>query len=144
MSFVRIWLHGVWGTKNREPLLEEGIHDDICEHIKENAAKNKVFIDSIDGGKEHLHSLMTLGPDMTVSRQMQLIKGESSHWINKNELTKRHFEWADKYYVVSVSESDLDRVRSYIRGQKEHHKKTTFLSEFKKILRDAGFSEEEG
>ena len=48
---------------------------------------------SIDGGAEHLHSLMTLTADMTVSKQMQLIKGESSHWINKNDLIKGQFEW---------------------------------------------------
>jgi REP element-mobilizing transposase RayT len=116
----------------------------ICTHIKENAGKNKIFIDSIDGGAEHLHSLMTLAADMTVSKQMQLIKGESSHWINKNDLIKGQFEWADKYYVASVSENQVDKVRAYIRGQKQHHRKVTFLEEYNNFLRELGFPEDQG
>jgi len=46
---------------------------------------------------------------------MQLIKGESSFWINKNNLTKTNFEWADEYYAVSISESHINKVRDYIK-----------------------------
>jgi hypothetical protein len=48
---------------------------------------------------------------------MQLIKGESSYWINKEQLLNRKFEWQDEYFAVSVSESMLDKVRNYIKNQ---------------------------
>jgi hypothetical protein len=65
---------------------------------------------------------------------MQLIKGESSFWINKNELTAIKFEWANEYYGVSVSESHLGRVRAYIDNQEEHHRKVSFADEYEKFM----------
>jgi putative transposase len=65
---------------------------------------------------------------------MKLTKGESSFWINKNKLTKLKFEWQDDFWSISVGESDLENIRKYIRGQEEHHKKTTFDEELKRLL----------
>jgi len=57
---------------------------------------------------------------------MQLIKGESSFWINKSELITEKLEWQDEYFAVSVLESMIDRVRGYIKKQEEHHHLKTF------------------
>lgn len=70
---------------------------------------------------------------------MQLIKGESSFWINKNKLTKEKFEWQDEYFAVSVSESIIDKVRDYIKYQETHHKKKTFQEEYDEIISKFGF-----
>lgn len=70
---------------------------------------------------------------------MQLIKGESAFWINKEKITKSKFEWADEYFAVSVSESMLDKVRAYIDGQEEHHKKTTFQQEYNEFIKKYKF-----
>ena len=70
---------------------------------------------------------------------MQLIKGESSFWINKNKIIKRQFEWADEYFASSVSEDKLDIVRAYIINQQEHHKKVAFKDEYGKFLKQFGF-----
>ena len=129
MAFVKIWIHAVWGTKNREPVLEKGILESVCDHIKENGKLKGIFIECINGYSDHLHCLMLLNADTSISKQMQLIKGESSFWINKNKIIKRQFEWADEYFAVSVSESMLDKVRVYIDTQGEHHKKITFIQE---------------
>jgi putative transposase len=144
MSFVKIWVHAVWGTKNREPLLQEDIHEKVCRHIVENAIEKKFYIDCIDGYFDHLHTLMTLNADLSISKQMQLIKGESSFWINKNKLIKGHFEWADEYFAASVSEDRLDKVREYIHGQKEHHKKITFLDEYNNFLKHFDLKKDQG
>ena len=144
MSFVKIWVHAVWGTKNREQLLKKDIHEKVCRHIVENAIKKRLYVDCIDGHDDHLHSLMTLNAEMSISKQMQLIKGESSFWINKNKLIKNHFEWADEYFAASVSEDRLDKVREYIHGQKEHHKKITFLDEYNTFLKYFDLKKDQG
>lgn len=59
-----------------------------------------------------------------------MIKGESSHWINKNGITKTKFEWANEYYAISVSESRVSVTQEYIQNQKEHHRKKSFGEEF--------------
>jgi len=144
MSFVQIWIHAVWGTKNREPMLQREIRDDIRRHIKENAKTKGFYIDCVDGYAEHLHCLMTLNADLSVAKQMQLIKGESSFWINKNKFLRGHFEWADEYFAVSVSEDKLNNVRNYINNQEEHHKKITFLDEYHSFLKHFHFNGSQG
>lgn len=132
-------VHAVWSTKSREPFLTKEIRKVVIEHIKQNARKKEIFIDRIDGYTEHLHCLMGLNADVSISKAMQLIKGESAFWINKEKITKGKFEWADEYFAVSVSESMLDKVRAYIDGQEEHHAKTTFMQEYDEFIRKYDF-----
>lgn len=125
MSYVRVWIHCVWGTKKRTPFLTDENKSDILDHIKKNAKQKDIYIDTINGDKDHIHCLISLKADISLAKTVQLIKGESSFWINKNELTDDKFEWADEYFAVSVSESQLKKVRNYIKNQKLHHCKKT-------------------
>ena len=102
MSHIKVWLHFVWSTKNRKPLLTDDIRQKVFRHIRENAKEKDIYIDFINGYVDHVHCLISLGPDHTLKQIMQLIKGESSHWINKNGLCKEKFSWQDDYFVVSV------------------------------------------
>ena len=65
---------------------------------------------------------------------MQLIKGESSFWINQHQLTEQKFEWQDEYIALSVSYSAVNKVRAYILNQKAHHKKKTFTEEYEEFI----------
>jgi len=144
MSYVRIWLHCVWGTKNRIPFLTNENKWGIINHIKENAIAKGIYIDYFNGHKEHVHCIISLNADETLSKTMQLIKGESSFWINKNGLTNGKFEWADEYFAVSVSESQISKVREYIKNQEEHHKKKTWEEECDEFMKKYGFQKSEG
>ncbi len=139
MPWVRVWLHFVWSTKNRHPYLTDEIRTKVFAHIRENARAKGIYIDFINGWVDHVHRLISLGTDQTIEKIIQLIKGESSFWINKNKLTKTKFEWQDEYFVVSVNEGSLDRVRNYISKQEEHHKNVSFDEEFENFLLRAGF-----
>jgi REP element-mobilizing transposase RayT len=125
-------------------MLNEKLLPELIQHIKSNAVKRNIYIDSINGYREHIHCLISLNPDMALSRSMQLIKGESSFWINKHKLTEFKFEWAVEYYGASVSYSDLSRVRRYIRNQAEHHRKKTWDEEKLILITEMGFKEGEG
>ncbi len=106
MAFVKVYIHFTWSTKNRIPFLDSSeLRKKAWEHIKENAKEKGIFIHTINGYQEHCHCLISLGPDQTMSKIMQLIKGESSYWINKHNLCKQKFEWQDEYFALSVSES---------------------------------------
>ena len=134
MSYARVMIHAVWGTKNKMPFLTSELRAKVIFHIKENAHQKQIYIDTINGYTEHMHCLFGLNADMSIAKTLHLIKGESSHWINKNELVKPKFEWADEYYAVSVSESVLFKVRRYIQDQEEHHKKVSFAQECEAFL----------
>jgi REP element-mobilizing transposase RayT len=116
----------------------------VWNHIRENAKEKGIFIDFVNGYSDHCHCLVSLGVDQTLQKVMQLIKGESAFWINKNGLTKEKFEWQDEYFAVSVSESILDRVRNYIKKQEEHHGKKSFQEEYDKFISTYGFEKFKG
>ena len=139
MPWVKVWLHFVWSTKDRLPHLTDEVRFKVFEHIRENARGKGIHIDFINGYLDHVHCLISLGTGQTLEKIMQLIKGESSFWINKNKLTKTKFAWQDEYFVVSVNESTLPSVRKYIANQEEHHQKVSFNDEFEVFLKRAGF-----
>jgi REP element-mobilizing transposase RayT len=139
MSHVKIWIHAVWGTKNRQHVLSKEKRQELFRHIKENARKKEIFIDTINGYSDHVHCLLTLNADMSISKAMNLIKGESSFWANKQKLFDSKLEWADEYFAVSLSESIIEKVRTYILNQEEHHKKKTFSEEYEEFLNRNGF-----
>jgi REP element-mobilizing transposase RayT len=141
MSYIKIWIHAVWATKNREPVLKPGILSQVCNHIQSNAKDKGIYIDRINGYDEHIHALMFLKSDNSISKQMQLLKGESAFWMNRTGLLKAKLQWADKYFAASVSESRVDSVRAYIDNQQEHHKKQTFLEEYKHLVGSLGYTE---
>ena len=114
----------------------------MWHHIKENAKEKGIFIDFVNGYTDHCHCLVSLGADQTIQKTMQLIKGESSFWINKNKLCLDKFEWQDEYFAVSVSESMIDKVRNYIRNQEEHHRKQSFQEEYDEFMAKYKFQKE--
>lgn len=135
MPFVKVYLHCVWSTKNRIPYLDSiELRQKVWNHIRENAIQKGIYIDFINGYSDHCHCLISLGVDQNIQKVIQLIKGESSFWINKNELTKEKFQWQEEYFAVSVSESILDKVREYIKNQEEHHKKKSFQEEYDEFI----------
>ena len=147
MPFIKVYIHFVWSTKNRVPYLHsKELRLKVWNHIRENAKEKGIFVDFVNGYSDHCHCLVSLGADQTIQKVMQMIKGESSFWINKNNLlaeeqgnsevenielpTIPKFEWQDEYFAVSVSESMIDRVRNYIKKQEAHHAKKSFQEEY--------------
>jgi len=136
MSYIRIWLHCIWTTKERIPYLKDQIRDEVISHIRANAKSKSIYIDHINGYYEHLHALISLGGKQNTSDIIQNIKGESSYWINKNKLTRLKFEWQDDFYSVSIGMSQLDNLRKYIRNQEKHHQIVTFQEELDSIIEE--------
>ncbi|MCF8241818.1 MAG: IS200/IS605 family transposase [Melioribacteraceae bacterium] len=140
MSWIRIWVHLVFSTKNREAFFtSRETREKLIEHIKTNAKKKDIWLEEINGDKDHLHCLISLGRDQTISKISQLIKGESSKWINDEKLTKAKFSWQDDYWAVSASESHLKSVKEYIRNQEEHHKTKSFTEEVDDFMKKYGW-----
>ena len=140
MPYIRIWIHIIWTTKNRERIITKQIKSKLLNHIRENAKTKNIFIDFINCEPEHVHATISLSSDQTISKVMQLIKGESSNWINKNKLVQGHFEWQDEYIAVSVSESMINKIRDYIKNQEKHHRRKSFAEEYNEFIEKYGFT----
>lgn len=109
-------------------------------HIKDNAMNKGIQLEIVGGYDDHCHCLVSMNNKQTTSEVMHLIKGESAHWINKNNLCDGTFSWQDQYFGISVSQSIVNRVRDYIRNQENHHKKKDFQIEYDRIVKEHGFS----
>jgi REP element-mobilizing transposase RayT len=149
MPIVQVYIHFVWSTKNRYPYLDsEELRLKVWNHMRENAKSKDIFVDFINGHSDHCHCLISMGVDQTIQKTMQLIKGESAYWINKQSLLaelpnslfgkRKKFEWQDEYYAASVSPSAIAKVRNYIRNQEKHHKKKTFQEELDEFTEKFG------
>ncbi|WP_326984731.1 IS200/IS605 family transposase [Chryseobacterium sp. MYb264] len=135
MPFIKIYIHVVFSTRNRIPYFNTSeLRIKVWKHIKENASEKGIFLDMVNGYSDHCHCLISLGSNQNIEKVVQLLKGESSFWINKNQLTKEKFAWQDEYFAVSVSESMIESVRNYIKNQEIHHKKKSFTEEYQEFI----------
>lgn len=141
MPYIKILIHYIWSTKNREHLITKELRPKLLSHIKENSIKKGIFIDTLNCVSNHIHLLISLGSEQTIAKTAMLIKGESSFWVNKEKNLKPKFEWQDEYIALSVSYSAADKVRAYILNQEEHHKKKTFSEEYKEFLKAHDFED---
>jgi len=135
MSWTEIYIHLVFSTKDHIPYLySESLRKTVFSHIHQNSKLKDIRMDCVNGFTDHAHCLLSLGREQTLSKVAQLIKGESSYWINKNSFIREKFIWQDDYWAVSVSRSHLQNVRTYIYRQEQHHYKKTFKAELEELF----------
>ncbi len=91
----------------------------------------------IGGIEDHVHLLINLGGELGIIKAVQLIKSNSSRWMNEHP--GKRFEWQEGYFACSVSRSQVARVTQYIANQKEHHRKIDSEEEFRVLLKKHGF-----
>jgi len=142
-SLVKVYIHYVWTTKYRERTLLAEARQVLKSHIEEYSAENKILIDTLHIQPEHVHALIMLKRDQRIEDVAKLLKGESSHWMNQNDVLPVKFSWQTGYAAFSLDYQGLDAVRYYINNQEEHHRRKSFKEEFESMLRDHGYSAEE-
>ncbi len=123
-SLTKILLHLIWGTKNHEKILtDREFRKRVSDHLSENSKSKNIYMKI-----NHVNAVIDLPTNRSVEEVMRLLKGELSHWINK-ELDSK-FSWAIGYAVFSVSESNLAKVIRYIQNQDKHHRQKSFREEY--------------
>ncbi len=129
-----VWIHAIWSTKNRQPLITSEIESGLFKFISDEFYNLNCPLKSINGMPDHIHCLFLLSPNQSISSLIKQIKGSSSHWINKNNLISEKFSWQTGYASYSVSESIRNKVHQYISNQKEHHRIKSFKEEYEEFL----------
>ncbi|MBC8312521.1 MAG: IS200/IS605 family transposase [Candidatus Marinimicrobia bacterium] len=134
-SLVQIWIHSVFSTKDRFPLLKDSFRNEVFNHISQSLEEKNCSVKIVDGMPDHVHLLFSLPPQYSISQIIKLIKGESSHWINQMDFLNVKFAWQVGYGAFSVSESQVKVVKKYIENQEQHHKKMSFQEEYDRFIR---------
>lgn len=133
-SFNKIWIHAIWATKYREPLIEFKAENQIYHFISEQLRAQGCPVRIVNGMPDHIHCLFLLNPSKSIAEVIKQIKGSSSFYINQTHLKAEKFSWQTGYGAFSVSESGIEKVYQYIKNQKQHHKVKNSEKEFDEFL----------
>jgi putative transposase len=133
-SYSRCWIHLIWGTLNREKLLNKTAAARVSRYLDEYAESKGVYMKINYANADHIHALVDLPTGVSIEELIQLLKGASFHWINSSNLVTGKFAWGRGYGAFSVSESNVARVARYIADQEEHHRVRTFAEELREFI----------
>jgi putative transposase len=137
-SYCRCWLHIVWATLDRRPLLSKSAAVKLSDYLKSYASEKSIYMRINFVNADHVHTLIDLPTNRTIEDVIQLLKGSSSHWINEQDLLPGKLAWQRGYGAFSVSHSAVEEVGSYIANQEEHHQKRGFADELKMLVERYG------
>lgn len=133
-SLVRMLVHVVFSTKNRADLIVPEIEDGLFGYMHGIVENNKSKLLLVNGTKNHVHLLISLGKVLSLSELIGDIKRDTSSWIKKQDTQFNQFYWQEGYGAFSVGQTEDEIVMKYIANQKEHHKTKDYKSEFRGFM----------
>lgn len=142
-TYTQIIYHIVFSTKNREPVLDAAHCDALFKYIHGIIKNKSSHLHQIGGARDHIHILTSLHPTVSLADLVKEIKTSSTNWIKQERLFPRFSNWQEGYGAFTCSITEKDALIKYIQGQQEHHRRMTFLEEYRKFLVDAGIKFDE-
>ncbi len=133
-TYTQIHIQAVFAEQNRECIIKNHWKNELYKYITGIIRNNGHKMLVINGMPDHIHILFGMRPTQSLSDLLQDIKGNSSKWINDKKFVNGRFSWQEGYGAFSYSKSQLPQIIQYIESQEEHHKKKTFLAEYKEFL----------
>ena len=134
-AFVKNHIHLVFSTKKHQPSIVKDIQRELWSYLAGICRNQGMAAISINGMEDHAHILFHLPPTMALAKAVQLLKANSSKWMNEK---RGHFAWQEGYGAFSVSISNTATVAKYTRNQEYHHRKMTFEQEYRTLLKKHG------
>ena len=131
----KVYVHLTFSTKQCKPLIDEKIEKKLHSRIRKICKKINCKAIEVGGYSDHIHVLCRLHPYVSQEIMVQAIKSESTQWIKAQGDDYRKFSWQSSYGIFSVSETQMDSIREFIRQQHRYHRHITFEEEFKATLK---------
>lgn len=133
-SLAKIYVHLIFSTKNRERAVPDDLRPGLHAYMGGVLRDLGCTAVEINTEPDHAHVLFLLSRTESLSNIVRQVKTGSTHWLQDKQPALRHFHWQNGYGAFSVSQSTLQEVREYVRGQRDHHRVMTFQEEFRKFL----------
>ena len=127
---LALFLHLVWSTWDRQPLITPDIERRLHRNIESEARKMGCVVLAINGTEDHVHVLVQIPTTITIANLLKQIKGVSSHFVNETLRPATKFKWQGHYGAFTVSRWDVSKIKAYIKRQKEHHRSDNLVTEF--------------
>ncbi|MEK7274074.1 MAG: transposase [Candidatus Desantisbacteria bacterium] len=133
-TYTQIHIQAIFAVQNRDCIIDNLWKDELYKYIMGIIRNNQHKPLVINGMPDHVHVLFGMKASQSLSDLMQDIKANSSKWINEKRFLKCRFSWQEGFGAFSYSKSQIPKVISYINNQEEHHKKKSFIEEYKNFL----------
>ena len=134
-SFTSCLMHCVFATKERCSLIIPSLQQRLWPYLGGIARENKMKALVVGGVEDHVHILLSIPSTLSVTKSIQLLKGNSSKWIHDTFKELWVFEWQEGYGAFSIGISGVEDTTDYIQNQAEHHRKMTFKEEIEAFLK---------
>ncbi len=135
---LAIYVHLVWATWDRLPLITPAIERSLHRVIASEAQKMGCTLLALNSVPDHLHILVRMPSTIAVAELVKRLKGVSSHFVNHTLKPDQTFKWQGFYGAFSVSRWDVERITAYIQRQKEHHAAGTLIPELESVSKEIG------
>jgi putative transposase len=142
-SLARLYVHLIFSTKHREPLLTDAVRDSLHAYMAKVLQNFGCFPTLVNSVEDHVHILFELARTVSVSQTVEEVKTASSKWIKTQGEEFAKFAWQSGYGAFSVSASNIASVHRYISDQREHHRAKSFQEEYRAFLRRYGVAFDE-
>lgn len=134
-TYTQIHIQYVFAVKYRAALIDHAWKKGLYQYMTGIFQSHGHKMLQINGMPDHIHALIGLRPAQSVSSLIQNVKSGSSKWVNDNGFCQLPFAWQDGYGAFSYCKSHVPDVIRYIQNQEAHHKKETFLAEYRNFLK---------
>jgi REP element-mobilizing transposase RayT len=143
-TLVKIYIHVVFSTKNRDGLILPEIEKELFAYIGGILRKHNSILIAADGTTNHVHLLISQSKNISLSDLLRELKKASSLWIKTKNSVFKNFQWQAGFGAFSIGQSQVETVKNYIARQKEHHRTELFENEYRKFLQkyEIDFDEE--
>jgi REP element-mobilizing transposase RayT len=142
-TYTQICYHIVFSTKERQPVLRADRRQDLFRYIWGIVKNRESHLYRINGADDHVHVLTSLHPTINLADLVKDIKTASSLWIKDASAFPMFSHWQDGYAAFTHSQGEIGGLIKYINGQEEHHRRTSFAEEYRKLLEEAGIQFDE-
>ena len=133
-TFSQIYIQVIFAVKGRNSLIHSSWEEELYKYITGIIRNKKQKLLAINGMPDHIHFFIGMKPTCCLSDLVREIKKSSNEFIKEKKVCKFKFQWQEGYGAFSYSHSSLDNVIDYINNQKTHHKKQSFIDEYKQFL----------
>jgi REP element-mobilizing transposase RayT len=137
-THTQIYYHIVFATKDRVPVLKADRREDLFRYIWGIVKNRNSHLYRVNGAEDHVHILTSLHPTVNLADFVKDTKTGTSLWIKEKSVFPSFSHWQDGYGAFTHSKGEIDALIEYIKGQAEHHRRTTFAEEYRKLLVEAG------
>ncbi|HEX2978854.1 MAG TPA: IS200/IS605 family transposase [Anaerolineaceae bacterium] len=124
-AYHELFVHLIWHTWDSQHLITPTLEPSIYACIAAKCQQMHTRVIALGGTPNHVHLLVQTPPTICIADLIHDIKGASSHLVTHQLLPDANFKWQGAYAAFSLSMLEVDRLSTYIRKQKEHHKEKT-------------------